>query len=302
MIGLLLPAVPDRLPDLFLPGVILRDRKGHQLLERHAILGIDVQKRGRNRREAQALLDDLRVHEEGRGDRIFGHALVAHGLEGAELIERMQRCTLDVLGERQLVDQDAGMRLGQDAGHGRGLGEALLPDQKLQRPEAAPARRHLELSGFLTIGVKKRPDMQGLDQSAPGDRLGQFLDRDPGLDAPDVRLAQHQLVEGNVARGRQRDLVNGRGHGRNSMTGAGEPLSPASNPSRNPNPTSNSHRGGCSFVHVGAVVRQVQHWLLLQETKGGFFQVVGGRIFALKSTIARIKTHALQCVSWTPRC
>jgi hypothetical protein len=49
--------------------------------------------------------------------------------------------------------------------------------------------------------------------------LGQFLDRDAGLDAPDVGLAEHQLVEGNVARGRQGDLLNGSGHVSDSATG-----------------------------------------------------------------------------------
>ena len=33
--------------------------------------------------------------------------LVAHGLERAELVERMKRCTLDVFGQGNLVDEDA---------------------------------------------------------------------------------------------------------------------------------------------------------------------------------------------------
>ena len=40
---LLLPAVADRLPHLFLPGVILRYREGHELLQLHAVLGENLQ-------------------------------------------------------------------------------------------------------------------------------------------------------------------------------------------------------------------------------------------------------------------
>ncbi len=62
--------------------------------------------------------------------------------------------------------------------------------------------------------------MQRLDQAAAGDGLGQLLYRDTGLNPPDVGLAQHQLVEGNVARGREDDLLNGSGHQSYSATGA----------------------------------------------------------------------------------
>ena len=73
--------------------------------------------------------------------------------------------------------------------------------------------------------------MQGLDQPTPGNGLGQFLDRNAGLHPPDVGLAEHQLVEGDVARGRQGDFLRGSGHVSVSMTDAGEPLSPATSPS-----------------------------------------------------------------------
>jgi hypothetical protein len=35
-------------------------------------------------------------------------------------------------------------------------------------------------------------------EPAPGDVLGQIVDRDAGLHLPDVGLAQPQLAEGNV--------------------------------------------------------------------------------------------------------
>ena len=48
-------------------------------------------------RELQALLDDLRRDEEGRGDRFFALTLLAQSLESTELVERMQGNALHVL-------------------------------------------------------------------------------------------------------------------------------------------------------------------------------------------------------------
>ncbi|WP_245519812.1 hypothetical protein [Mesorhizobium sp. M2E.F.Ca.ET.219.01.1.1] len=62
--------------------------------------------------------------------------------------------------------------------------------------------------------------MNALDEAAPSDRCRQVLDRGARLDASDVVLGKHQLVEGNVARGRQGDLLNGVGHRGFSETGA----------------------------------------------------------------------------------
>ena len=99
--------------------------------------------------------------------------------------------------------------LAHDAGHRRGLGEPLLLHQKFQRPIAAAAGGDLEHAGLDAVGVDDGPDAEALQQAAPGDVLGQLLDRDAGLDPPDVRLAEDQLVEGDVARGREGDLLNG---------------------------------------------------------------------------------------------
>ena len=94
----------------------------------------------------------------------------------------------------------------------RRLRQALLPDQALEGPVAAAAGRDLELAGLGALGVEDRPDVEALQEPAPGDVLGQVLDRDAGLQAPDVRLAEHQLVEGDVARGAEDDLLNGLCH------------------------------------------------------------------------------------------
>src|SRR5216684_2094846 len=55
-------------------------------------------------------------------------------------------------------------------------------------------------------------DAQALQQRAPGDVLGQLLDGDAGLHPAHIGLAEHQLVEGDVARGAEGDLLNGGCH------------------------------------------------------------------------------------------
>ena len=115
----------------------------------------------------------------------------------------------------------------------RGLRQALLLHQQLERPVAAAAGRDLEHAGLGALGVEDRPDVEALEQRAPGDVLGQLLDRDAGLHAPDVGLAQHQLVEGNVARGRQGDLLNGSSHGGSLRGGRPRDSLSTSNPPRN---------------------------------------------------------------------
>ncbi len=156
------------------------------------------------------------------GDILLAQAGVAQGLEGAELIERMQADALVILGERVVLGDAA---LADDAGNRLRLRHALLLDQKLERAIAPAAGRHLEHAGLVALGIEDRPDVQALQQRALGDVLGQLLDRDAGLHAADVGLAQHQLVEGNVARGRQGDLLNGCCHVGFSATGGRETLS-----------------------------------------------------------------------------
>ena len=68
MVGLLVVAVGERLPDLLLARVIVGDRERHQLLERHAIFGVDVEQFLRDGGEFEPLLDDGRADKEPRGE------------------------------------------------------------------------------------------------------------------------------------------------------------------------------------------------------------------------------------------
>ena len=201
------------------------DGEGHQLLERHAVLGVDVEQVRRDRGQAQSLLHDVRRRRRrpprcpprigpsraGSGTRGTGRA------DGARRAERSRRASP--------LRRDVSAGVAHDARHRRGLGEALLLHQQLKRPIAPAAGWDLEHAGFVALGVKDRPDVEALQQGTPGDVLGQILDRDAGLHPPDVGLAQDELVEGDVARRRQGDLLNGICHVMFSATGGREPLS-----------------------------------------------------------------------------
>ena len=209
----------------------------------------------------------------------------------------------------------------------RGLGQALLLHQQLERPVAPAAGRDLEHAGLGALGVEDRPDVQALEQRAPGDVLGQLLDRDAGLHAPDVRLAEHQLVEGNVARGRQGDLLNGSSHGDSLRGGRPRDSLSTSNPPRKPAQPSSSRAasrrhcgGGCATIRLKGDRRQSmrgnetrnQHFVPQVEQKlnasnpdstGGKFRIYSFRItdreayrFELKP--AGVRSHR-PCRCWT---
>ena len=173
-------------------------REGHQLFQRHAVLGIDLEQGRGHGGELQALLDDLRRDEEGRRDRFLALTFFAQGLECAELVERVQSDALHVLRQRVVLGEDLRRSIPHDAGDRRRLRQPLLLHQQRQRLEATTTGRDLEHAGLDPIGIEHGPDVQALQQAAPRDVFGQFLDRDACLDAPHVGLAQHELVEGDV--------------------------------------------------------------------------------------------------------
>ncbi len=57
VVRLLVVGACELLPDLLLPRMVVRHRERHQLLQRHAVLGVDLE-------ELEPLLDDRRAHEE----------------------------------------------------------------------------------------------------------------------------------------------------------------------------------------------------------------------------------------------
>jgi hypothetical protein len=73
-----------------LASVIGRDGERHQLLERHAVVGIDVEQLWGNRRKPKALLHDTDGYEEDGRDLLLGFPLLAQGLECTKLVEGME--------------------------------------------------------------------------------------------------------------------------------------------------------------------------------------------------------------------
>ncbi len=217
------------------------DRERHQLVEGHLVGGIGVEQRLADGGEPQPLFDDVDRDEECRGDLLLAHAFLAHGLEGAELVERMQRRALDVLGQTVFFGETVGADRRRDR---RGLVQPLLLHQQFERAEAAATGGHLEHAGLVAILVGHRPDGQALQERTPGDVLGEFLDRDTGFDAPDIRLAEDEFVEGNIARHTERDLGLGLdvGH-RFSPRRAARRLSLDLQPVTKTPPSSSSQRG-----------------------------------------------------------
>ena len=138
--------------------------------------------------------------------------MLAQRLKCPKLVEGMKRDAMHVLGERVLFRRNFAAGFADDARDRCGLRQALLLHQKLKGAISPAAGRHLEHAGLLAFGIEDWPDVEALQQGPPRDVLSEVLDRDAGLDAADVGLAEHELVEGNVARGRQLDLLNGLCH------------------------------------------------------------------------------------------
>src|SRR5882757_1643069 len=63
LVWLIIAGATDVLPDLLLSDLIGRDRERHELLEGHAIFGIDLLQLRRHGGETQSLLHDRRTHE-----------------------------------------------------------------------------------------------------------------------------------------------------------------------------------------------------------------------------------------------
>lgn len=66
------------------------------------------------------------------------------------------------------------------------------------------AGQDIAQAGLLTIGIDHGPHVQALQQGPAGGVFGQLLVRDARPDSPHVGLAQHEPVDGDVAKGAER--------------------------------------------------------------------------------------------------
>ena len=172
VVRLLVVGARERFPDLLLPRMVVRHRERHQLLQGHTVLGVDVEELFGDGGKLQALLDDSGAHEEPGGDLLVGQPLLAQGLEGAKLVERVEGDALDVLGERILLGEAIGS---DDARYELGLVYAPLLHEQLERSEAPAAGRHFENAGLLALGIQHRADAQALQERSPSNVFGEFL-------------------------------------------------------------------------------------------------------------------------------
>ncbi len=137
-----------------------------------------------------------------RGDILFAHAAVMlNGLEGAELIERMQTDPLvDILRARESSSAIPPSRMTQ--GTGCVLAIRFCLTRSSRRAIVASAGGHLEHTGLVAVGIDDRTNAQALQQRG-AERCSRPVarSRTPAFYAADVGLAQHQLVERNIAGG-----------------------------------------------------------------------------------------------------
>jgi len=156
-------------PYLLLPLVIAGDGERHQLVQGHRVLGVEVQQLGRYRRQPQPLLYDRDRDEERGRDLLLALALLTQCQEGPELVQRVQQGALDVLGQAVLLGDAVRADHARDW---RGLRQALLLHQQLERPIAASAGRDLVHPGLQAVRVQHGAHGDGLQQGTPGDVIG----------------------------------------------------------------------------------------------------------------------------------
>src|SRR3546814_17289090 len=119
--------------------MVAGDRKGRELVEAHAVLGIDFVKRRRDRGQSQALLYDLDADPEGDGDLVLVETLRPQRLERPELVERMERGALLVLLKRVFPGSGVGVGGAHAARNRLGPGTALVLGEHFQGAAAPPA-------------------------------------------------------------------------------------------------------------------------------------------------------------------
>jgi hypothetical protein len=188
-------ALDDRLEHLLLARMVAGDTERHKLLEVEFVCGVGFKQLRARRSELQALAHDGGRDAERGGDIILALVLLAECCEGAELVERVQRLAVGILGEAVILKDAGGL---DDAGDGRVLGEALPLCEKLEGAQAAPAGLDLIAAGLVALRVKEWTHAQGLEQAAARDAFGQSLDGIGGVDPADIAVAEHELVEGNA--------------------------------------------------------------------------------------------------------
>ena len=176
-------------PSRFLRGVIVRDGKGHQLLERHSSVAIELHQARADAGELEALIDEQDTHAEARRDVFDAAARIDQLAKGVELVGGVHGLPHLVFGEARFRYRPRPSRTLQPM---LGvLGDLLAFGEQLERGE--PPRPGNDLI-FL---VGDRPHLQILQEAVRGDAGGEFVDADLGAGLAHIRRRRNQGIEGN---------------------------------------------------------------------------------------------------------
>jgi len=143
----------DIFPHLFLSGMIGSDGEGHQLLERHAVVGIDVEQLRGDGREPEPLFHHIDREEEDSCDVFLRTTLFAQRLECTKLVEGMKRDSMHVFCKGIFFCGNPATDFANNAGDRRSLRKALLLHQEFEGAITAAPGGHLEHAGFLSVGI-----------------------------------------------------------------------------------------------------------------------------------------------------
>ena len=93
-----------------------------------------------------------------------------------------------------------------DARNGRGLGEALLLDQQLERRERRPPAGTLNMPVSLPSASRTARTLRLCKRVRRAMSSARSSTRDPRLDPPDVQIGRRQFIQRDIPRARQNDL------------------------------------------------------------------------------------------------
>ena len=186
----------DRVEHLRLARMVVGDAEGHQLLEIELIGGVGVEQLRACRSELQAL-----AHHGGRDaecgrDVFLALVLVAECCEGAELVERVQRLAVGVLGETVVLRMPVVLTM---QGMGASLARRFCFTSSLRARKRRPPGLHLVgcRSRFAsasrtgrTLKDCSRPRRAMLSARASMEMAA--------LTRRTLRVAEDELVEGNA--------------------------------------------------------------------------------------------------------
>ena len=183
-------------PDLFLPGVVLADGEGHQLVEGYLLGAIGGHQDRADRAKAQPPLYQGRRDAEPRPDLLGAPPLGVRQLaEGLELVGGMHGETGDVFVETDLEGVIVGV---EQAADGLGLGQTFAFGQEPQGQPTAFANGNEVITRLLAFTIAFGLDHGRLQHPLGGDGGGERLDVGCGVRGP-PRIARGLLepVEGD---------------------------------------------------------------------------------------------------------